>query len=308
MTLAVYVPAVICAALALSSAALSRRVAPAIGVWLFTAIAVFGALSVMWTLLLLVASLVDDVPWLVHGQPKLPVNDGISALACAALLWSCVRVGRVWFAEACLRRGLRSIPGDDLVVLPDERIIAFAAPGRAGRIIVSDSMLRALTSQQRRVLFAHERAHLDAYHPAVLIAAHLAAAANPVLLPVARAVGFLCERHADERAAAMTHDREGTAVALAAAALASRHGPTTHRAVPGLPTSGQERPGAVMAVPEPSGFDRTDVVERIGALRHPVRRRSRLVLAGVLVAIVMAVAAAIYATAAFITLLVQFLR
>jgi Zn-dependent protease with chaperone function len=297
MTLAVYLPIVVCGVLAVSSVLLSRRVAPDVGAWLLAATVAAGALSVMWTLLLLVASLIDDVPGLSHGQRPLPVNDAVSVAACAILAWSCVRMERRWRAQVRLRRELRVIPGDGLVVLPDERVVAFVAPGRAGRIVVSRGMLRALTARQRRVLFAHERAHLDAHHPAALTLAHLGAAAVPLLDPVARAVGYLCERHADERAAATVDDREGTAVALATAALASRRQTRV---------AGRSWPGPVIAGAVRCGFDEGDVVARIRALRRPAHSPSRLVLAGALLAVGLAVGAAIDATVAFVALMAAY--
>ena len=50
-------------------------------------------------------------------------------------------------------------------------------------------------------------AHLVGRHHLFTTVAHLAAAANPLLLPVARAVDYTVERWADERAAAITGAR-----------------------------------------------------------------------------------------------------
>jgi hypothetical protein len=55
----------------------------------------------------------------------------------------------------------------------------------------------------------------------MLAAAEAAAAVNPVLIPARRAVAYLCERWADEAAAAAVGDRHLTARALATAALAN---------------------------------------------------------------------------------------
>jgi beta-lactamase regulating signal transducer with metallopeptidase domain len=80
-------------------------------------------------------------------------------------------------------------------------------------------MLGALSAEERRVLLAHERAHLAHRHGRLCTVVTLADAVNPFLAPVRRTVVFLVERWADERAAAVVGDRACTARALARAAL-----------------------------------------------------------------------------------------
>src|SRR6185437_8548787 len=79
-------------------------------------------------------------------------------------------------------------------------IEAYALPGAPGRIVVSGRLLDALDDRGQAALLAHEQAHLAARHHLFTTVAHLAAAANPLLLPVARAVDYTVERWADERA------------------------------------------------------------------------------------------------------------
>ena len=79
---------------------------------------------------------------------------------------------------------------------------AFVLPGRPGRIVVSAGMLRALDVEERRVLLAHERSHLDRHHHRFIRLTDLAASALPLLRPVQRHVRFTVERWADEDAAA----------------------------------------------------------------------------------------------------------
>jgi beta-lactamase regulating signal transducer with metallopeptidase domain len=81
-------------------------------------------------------------------------------------------------------------------------------------------MLRALPAEERRVLLAHETAHLAHRHHLYIQVAELAAAANPLLRPAARAVHAGAERWADEVAAAEVGDRRLAARALARAGLA----------------------------------------------------------------------------------------
>ncbi len=75
---------------------------------------------------------------------------------------------------------------------------------------------------ERRVLLAHEAAHLRHHHHVYLQLVELSAAANPLLRPLASSVRIGVERWADEDAAAAVGDRTLTARALARASLA-RH-------------------------------------------------------------------------------------
>jgi len=120
-------------------------------------------------------------------------------------------------AAACRRLG----PGTDgLVVVDDEEPDAYAVPGLTGRVVVSTAMLRALPPDERRVLLAHEAAHLRNHHHLYVQLAELGAAANPLLRPLALAVRDGAERWADEDAAAEVGDRALAARALARAGLA----------------------------------------------------------------------------------------
>ena len=111
------------------------------------------------------------------------------------------------------------------MVTDDEAADAYTLPGLPCRIVITAGMLRALTGPERQVLLAHERAHASGVHYLFTTAARLAAAANPLLRPVASAVGYSVERWADERAAAVTGDRELAARAIARAALAATAAP-----------------------------------------------------------------------------------
>jgi hypothetical protein len=71
------------------------------------------------------------------------------------------------------------------------------------------------------VLLAHERAHAAGHHYLFIALSHFAAAANPLLRPVAAAVSYTVERWADETAAGRCGDRRLTARAVGKAALAS---------------------------------------------------------------------------------------
>jgi len=120
------------------------------------------------------------------------------------------------------RAARRCQDGGELTVVVDERPLAHALPGRPGRIVVSTSMLAALTPAERRALLAHERAHLDRRHHLFVVVIDVLAAANPLLRPLAGTIRFTTERWADEIAAGQVGDRTLVARAVGRAALAGR--------------------------------------------------------------------------------------
>jgi Zn-dependent protease with chaperone function len=153
-----------------------------------------------------------------------PTEPGVDALSLLGTLLSGVAVGIVGtrraLATLAAHRACREMRGEGgLVVIDGESPSAVAVPGRPGRVLVTDSLLRLLTPGERRVVLAHERAHLDAGHHWHRSAVALAIAANPLLWRLAGAITFSTERWADERAAAELGDRRGAARALARVAL-----------------------------------------------------------------------------------------
>lgn len=126
-------------------------------------------------------------------------------------------------ATATWRRGLfllqawhaaRVAPGP-LIVVPDERPAAFALPGWPGRIVATRGLLQTLDPAERRVVLAHEQAHLDGRHDLHLAVTALSAAANPLLLSLPGAVRLATERWADEEAATAAGDRRLVARTIA---------------------------------------------------------------------------------------------
>ncbi|MFI1169036.1 M48 family metalloprotease [Streptomyces sp. NPDC020801] len=230
MTLDVYTPLVLSLLLAAISPAVGRRVAPALAARVLTAAAVVTAAATVWSLVLLAATLVDDAPPVVAAARENgrrlaePVPEAIGVVACLALAVVARRLWRAVRADHGTRRALRRLceghpPGTELIVAASPVPQAFAIPGAPGRILVTSAMLGALEPVERRVLLAHERAHLTHRHALLVTAATLAVAANPLLAPVRTTVAFLVERWADERAADVVGDRTATARALARAAL-----------------------------------------------------------------------------------------
>ena len=103
----------------------------------------------------------------------------------------------------------RCLPGTgQVVVIPEGAADAYTVPGWPGRIVVTAGMLDALDTVERQVLLAHEGAHADNHHYLFTALSHFAAAANPLLRPVAAAVSYTVERWADEAAAGHCGDRQ----------------------------------------------------------------------------------------------------
>jgi Peptidase family M48 len=242
------------------------RIAPGVATVVLTALALTVALAT--GLLLCVAAGVaaaELIPASSFGDwssdvlrdniPMPPaVGVGAGALAVALLCASAVHLARVALGT---RRFARAAAGllahGDLVVVPDESMFAYAVPGRQRRIVASTGMLSTLSGPQRRALLAHEDAHLRFRHHVYVQLARLAAAANPLMRPVSRAVELSVERWADAVAAGEVGDRATVAHALATAAIGAAR-------VPG---------GALAATGN-------DVVARVRTLLDPVPRRRPL--------------------------------
>ncbi|MBL7489940.1 M48 family metalloprotease [Frankia sp. AgB1.9] len=82
---------------------------------------------------------------------------------------------------------------------------AFAVPSRVGRIAASIGLLAASDDAGRRVLLAHERAHLTHHHRRHQTPATLAAA-YPLLTPTRDAVALISEWWAEEDACPVLRD------------------------------------------------------------------------------------------------------
>jgi Zn-dependent protease with chaperone function len=282
MHVAVYLPLALPLLAALAARPLASRLPPAAATWLLagSALALAAASSAVLGLLALTALLripaLDGAAGMSaqvlsrENPASLPVAVlaggllAVSATAAARALWRRVSALAEAFGQA------RRLPGARQVVVTDEETPdAYTVPGWPCRIVVTAGMMRALSAPERQVLLAHERAHARWIHYLVTSAARLACAANPLLRPVAAAVGYTVERWADEHAAAVTGDRPLTARAVARAALASSAAPP--RAALAL---GMARPGPVPL--------------RVAALLRPPPRQRLLLLAAVLTLVAVA--------------------
>jgi peptidase M48-like protein len=228
MTIAVYLPLLLGAALWWLAPRLTGSGSPAAVARALSALAVVAAACTTWSLALLALTLLDDVPPLkaLDDDPRLllpePVPGPIALVAALLLLGGALRLTAELRRRVGTVRRLRRIgePSAGIVVADLGTPMAVAVPGRPGHLLVTTTMLQALDVQERRVMFAHERAHLRHGHHALVLAAAASAALNPLLVPVREAVAYSVERWADEEAAAEVGDRDLTAKAVARAALA----------------------------------------------------------------------------------------
>ena len=263
MQINVYLPLLLSVALGWCAPVVVRRMRPALGARVLTVSAVLAALASTWGLVLLALTLVHHTPFAQGRQPVHdPVPMEVGAVAFVLLAVLADRVLRSVRVRTQTNRALREIcrlcpAHGELAVLDNPDAHAYAVPGRPGRILVSSGLLRTATPDDRRVVLAHERAHLVHRHHRLRALTELAAALNPLLVPARSAVAFLVERWADEAAAEVVGSRRQAAAALARVAL------TTSPA--------RLAPGAL-------AFHREAVVERVLALQAP-RAPSRKSLA-----------------------------
>ncbi|MGW0231452.1 M48 family metalloprotease [Actinopolymorpha singaporensis] len=273
MDYAAYLPLVVSVLLWLTGASLGRWLPPPTAVRLLTAAALVTALSTGFVLAVVAFVVLARIPFVAalgHWSvaklgtgDRIPTAIGVAAgVIVVALLAAAIRrlfiAGRDLAVAAITCRQLGPA-ADGLVVVQDERPDAYTLPsGLSGRVVVSTAMLRALPAGERRVLLAHEASHLRHRHHLYVQVVELAAAANPLLRPLATAVRAAIERWADEDAAEEVCDRRLAARALARA---------------GLARSGS-LPGVALAAAASAVSDRARAL-----LGEPPRRRRGLALA-----------------------------
>ncbi len=297
----IYLPLLVPVLAAVAARPLAARLEPRLATWLLTGITVALAVFSTAALALLAASALARVPALAtaggYSQPVLRRGDPVPVLAgvAAALLLTAaavavavvIRARARGLAESYRRAALmaptvpgQTVPGqaaEAVVIVPGQAIEAYALPGSPGRIVVSGRLLAALDAPGQAALFAHERAHLAGRHHLFTTVAHLAAAANPLLLPVARAVDYTVERWADERAATVTGDRRLVAATIGRVALLAPARPRLHAASLAI-TGARSRPGGG----RPRAISLAwagPVPRRVAALLAPPPRRQLTLLA-----------------------------
>jgi Zn-dependent protease with chaperone function len=280
MKLAVYLPLILPLLAAVSARRLAEWLPPRSATWLLTGRAVVLAAASSAVLALLALAATIRIP-LVAAVADLSMHalsrEDPSSLPLGVVAGAVRAAWRRTSALVDAHRQARWLPGaEQVVVVSDDAADAYTAPGWPGRIVITTGMMHALTAAERHVLLAHERAHASGYHYLFTAAARLASAANPLLRPVAAAVGYSVERWADEQAATAAGDRRLAARAIATAALAAQAAPAERR-VPA---------GAIGVVPDSTRMRGAGAVpRRVAALLRPPPR-PRLLLLAVSVALV----------------------
>lgn len=238
------------------------------------------ASATVWTggLFILLVATVGRLPFLgqlplvshgaVEAQSPVPVFVGVVSLL--ALLAIAVTLPR---AAVRLAQGVRDLrrlhtvcrkDAGDLTVIDSARPEAVALPGWRGHVIVTTAMLQALDSDERQVLLAHERSHMQGRHWLYRLSARLAAAVLPTTRPLVARCDQALERWADEDAAGLVGDRRLVATAVTKAAVAV-----------GADRSPELAPSMAVG----------STVHRVEALLQPPRTGSWLLIAVPLVAV-----------------------
>jgi Zn-dependent protease with chaperone function len=286
---AVYLPLLFPLLAALAARPVGERLPPRPATWLLTvgalvlaagSTAVLGMLAVTGLIRIpLLARLARDHWSPYAAQHHDPASFSVAVLAVALLTVVAATAGRMlWRRARTLAQAAREaacLPGrGQLVVVDDPAAEAYAIPGLPGRIVVSTGMLDALDPAEHEVLLAHERAHLAHHHYLFIAVAQLAAAANPLLRPLADTVTFTVERWADESAAAAVGNREQVARTVGKAALAAKRTRARGR-IPAaalglvgrlLPTTPGPVPRRVVALLAPAPRRRAWSAAALGAL------------------------------------------
>ena len=289
ITSLVIVPLLSSAAFVMLAPAIARRMPPRLATWALSVGA--GALAVATVAfpMLVLATVVGQwqpvasmghwsARFLHAGQPGgwLTSAGAVAVLATQAALvwWRARRQGRLLLSAWRCARSARV----SLVIVPDSRPAVFALPGWPGRIVATPPLLKSLTPAQRRVILAHEQAHLDARHDLHRILVDLAAGLNPLLWRLRGAIHLASERWADEAAAVVTGDRRLVAQTIGRVVEASGA------------NAGDSGATAVFVM----GGTGSDTLRRVEALlRPPMLRRvtASLILAAAVSALVPMVAA-----------------
>ncbi|HYZ56760.1 MAG TPA: M48 family metalloprotease, partial [Streptosporangiaceae bacterium] len=212
MHVLIYLPLAVPLLAAACARPIASRLPPQAATWLLTAaaIALAGLSTAVLGLLAFTAvlriPLVADLGHMSaqvirrHDPASLTAAVTAGALLAAVTAAACRAGWRRARALVSAARQGRCLPGSgQVVVVPDGTADAYAVPGWPGRIVVTAGMLDALEPAERDVLLEHERAHTAGHHYLFTALTYLAAAANPLLRPVAATVSYTVERWADER-------------------------------------------------------------------------------------------------------------
>ena len=226
MSISLVLPGVMAVTVAIAAGFMRWSIAPRTAMRVLTAVAALTGATVFVVVLTTAVGFVGRFSAglaILERCPRLSAHhqvgmlEGVlSIVAIPVMAWRIQKVVR-------LRRWASAgTKGRHLAILETDQPIAYAAPGKPGCVVVSRGLLRELDSNERRVLFAHERAHLAQNHHRYLLVGALAHAVVPVLGGLVHQLELATERCADEVAvASVGGDREAVAVTIGRAALAT---------------------------------------------------------------------------------------
>lgn len=227
--LALVVPLLAAATLALVATATHHRLPPRLAARCITLSLVLVMVGALPTLLVIAASFLTHVPFLGAGlqwcahtfgfHATVPAWVGVPAVVLVVV--GAIRMVRV----LRLHRSIRCDCAGPVHVADDQRPFAVTLPGRGGQIVVSSGLIDLLEPAETEVVMAHEHAHARLRHDRYLLVAELSAAALPPVRPLARWARFSVERWADETAAAACGNRRLVAETVGKVALFGRPSP-----------------------------------------------------------------------------------
>lgn len=282
---------VCCGLLALSIDTVTNRLRPAQAVVLLTTAALALSLACGVSLTAIAVAVLATVTavaasghWSANAvRADVPLPAWLGAVAATAVLilllragWRVVRIAVALIRTERLGRTIRA-NGGPVIIVDDDTADAYTLAGIRGCVIISRRLLTSLNPDERRVVTSHELAHLGKRHHLYVHFADIAAAANPLLRAVPRAIRTGVERWADEEAAASIGDRRVTGRAVARVALVraaiNRSGGTTGVARRFSADLSGDVAGVVLGVAEYA------VAARVQALFQPAKRgRAGLVI------------------------------
>lgn len=192
----------------------------------------------------------------IQARDPIPVAAGLASLTILALV-AIGLLAAMWGLSRELRRvvplakSARQHRAGDVAIIDHPVPQAMALPGWRGSILVTSGMLHCLRADERQVLLAHERSHVQGRHWLLRLLCRLGAALLPTLRSTVPACDQALERWADEDAAVVVGSRQLVATAIARAALAASERETTPVLMPAISDGAVVQRVEAMLAPAP---------------------------------------------------------
>ena len=144
-------PALVAIAVGLAAGHLQRRLRPSLATVAFTTLAGTAAVAAVGAVVVLASLTLARLPWVadqVEWCRAITSSHGLPAAAAVAVVAGLAAM----FVSAAVTARRHRLPShgsarSDLVVLATDEPVAYAVPGRRGRVVVSRGMLRSLDAQ-----------------------------------------------------------------------------------------------------------------------------------------------------------------